>query len=147
MAGVSWGARLADIRKAWQVPIHVLHSFSGSNSYAIAALCVEEQHGMLHFTSGHLDEMDFFGGTLTDRGVGIGSTRTQLRQAYGARVELRDTGSNYYEAFRVTSTGARPRKTIDFYLNTSVGRVEMVSYGLRERSTDYPAEGAAGIDC
>lgn len=135
LAGVSANATPASIRDAWELPVDLVELVSAEVTVAMAPVCAGEQRGLLLFVDGRLVEMRFDRGTLTDRGVGNGSTRAQLRDAYG---ELERLPSPYDNSLRVTSKSA-PRKTIDFDLDRT-GRVTRVRHGLRERHDPWIVE-------
>ncbi|MBA2383710.1 MAG: hypothetical protein H0V68_03495 [Actinobacteria bacterium] len=135
MAGVSADATPASIRDAWELPLEVVELVSENVSVGMASVCAGEQRGLLLFVGGRLEEMRFDSGTLTDRGVGNGSTRAQLRAAYGDR--LRRLPEPYANSLRLTGTGGRG--TIDFDLDRN-GRVSRVRYGLRERHDPWIVE-------
>jgi hypothetical protein len=145
LAGVSYFDAPSRIRAAWELPIPLVQTASGSSEIDIGTVCAGDQRGLLFFLGGYLEEMRFYRGTLTDRGVGNGSTLADLRRAYGPRLEHVETWGGLaitIATFRVTSTGGPPRPSIDFDLDRT-GRVWVVRYGLRERrDLGYEAYGA-----
>lgn len=99
------------------------------------------KQGELGFFWDNLIEMRFYSGAVTDRGVGIGSTRSELRKAYGSRLERLD---NY--TFRVRSLGPPPRHAIGFdFFGIDKKRVSTVRFSwaqVNDRGSDI-----AGVAC
>jgi hypothetical protein len=146
MAGVAVFAKPAAVREAWESPLALVETTEGSVEVDVAPVCAGSQRGMLIFVGGGLAEMRFFSGTVTDRGVGNGSSRAELRETYGDRLEQAETwdAGRTVATLRITSTGSPPRASIDFDLDSS-DRVWQVRYGLRQRQPRGPE--VDGVAC
>ncbi len=130
-----------DVQKAWNMKIPLLLTGQGSTNVEIGIVCAGEQQGVLIFVYDNLQEMRFYSGAVTDRGVGIGSTRSELRKAYGSRLER---GGDY--SFRVRSLGPPPRHAIGFdFFGTDKERVSTVRFSWAQ--VNDRALGTAGVAC
>ena len=134
LAGVTANATPDEVREAWDLPLEVVELVSGNVSVAAAPVCAGEQRALLLFAAGRLVEMRFDAGTQTDEGVGNGSTRAEVRDAYGDR--LRPLPSPYDKSLRLTGEGPN---SIDFDFDDG-GRVKRLRYGLRERRDPWIVE-------
>ena len=134
LAGVTADATPTAVRDAWDLPVELVELVSGNVNVGVAPVCADEQRALLLFAGGRLVEMRFDAGTRTDEGVGNGSTRAELREAYGDR--LRPLPSPYDKSLRLTGDG---RTSIDFDLDGG-GRVSRMRYGLRQRHDPWIVE-------
>lgn len=77
--------------------------------------------------------LTFVAGARTDAGVGIGSSRSQLRAAYGSKVRPSKPGQGVYEIVAETRP---PRSAIRFYFYRAHA-VDRVDFGYAASGPEF----------
>jgi hypothetical protein len=129
IGGVIVGTPLQVARARWHAALPASIHTGGSQWTGDAVLCAGDVEGVVRLSGtdsrpfGRIGVLSvlFTKGARTDAGVGIGSTKAEVRKAYGLKLQV-DVG-----VLRLAGT-KDPRATIVFYLGPD-DRVSEIGYG------------------
>ena len=137
--GVRPGMTPQELHRRWRIPIRAPEVVLGSDSVAYAAICDGETRGWARFWGPNggpfaLTELHFTRGAQTNRGVRIGSSRADVRNAYGTRAVQRkhstalDVLGHPRLRYGANEPSARPVLVFQFRR----GRVDEIVFGWRD---------------
>lgn len=137
IGGVRPGMHVQEVEERWG-KLRLREVILGSDSDAYAPVCADPLRGWTHFYGPNggpfwLKEIHFVAGARTDSGIGIGSTRDDVKRAYGVRLQPRKRSDSLMLLGR-KRRGQLSRYAIVFVFEGR--RVDQIIFGFRDEITE-----------